>query len=429
MDHTTSTDRTTRHRRRHRGAALVAALLLLFAAACGGDDDDESSDSTDSTASEDVLGTPNAASGEPVKVGFVSDGRTPALDNTHMEPAAQATVSYINDYMGGIGGRPIELVTCETAGEPGKATDCANLLVQEDVVMTVMPETQQPLSVHTVLAANGIPLFVYGVTDTAITEDAESSFMIASLTAGLSGLAIEVAEENDLEKVTVFVVDVPAATGYYEGFGETQFEDAGVDLDLVRIPLGAADITQQVNEVVTGDPTVLTIIGDPGLCINAINGLKSNGFDGPITVLNGCATEDVVTAVGENMDGVIMASPTPLGDDSNEGIQLWNAILEEYDPSFDDPNEGLTTFITMMSARQALEGISGDITPDTVTSTIKAAPEQPLITGAGLGFRCNGKAESPTPAVCTRGALRVALDAQGEPVLPYEPFGTSPIPD
>ena len=71
---------------------------------------------------------------------------------TRMLPAAKATVSYINDYMGGLAGRPIDLVGCETAGDPGKATDCANQLVQDDVAMVIMPETQQPLAVHTVTA-------------------------------------------------------------------------------------------------------------------------------------------------------------------------------------------------------------------------------------------------------------------------------------
>ena len=121
-----------------------------------------------------MLGTPNAASGEAVKIGFVSDGRTASIDNSQMLPAAKATVEYLNAYQGGLAGRPIELIGCETAGEPGKATDCANQLVQDDVAMVVMPETQQPLAVHTVLAANDIPLFVYGVADPAITEDAEA---------------------------------------------------------------------------------------------------------------------------------------------------------------------------------------------------------------------------------------------------------------
>ncbi len=391
--------------------ALAAAVALVLVAGCSSDGD--ASGTTDSTVSADVLGTPNPATGEPVKVGFVADGRTPSIDNTMHVPAGQATVDYINDYMGGLGGRPIDLVTCESQGDPGKATECANELVQESVVMTIMPENQQSLAVHTVMAANDIPLFVYGVTDKAITEDTQSSFMIASLTAGLSALPIDVAKENDIDNVSVLVVDVPAATGFYDPgtFGAMQFEDAGITLNEIKVPLGAPDISQQINDIVSGGDTVVHIVGDPGLCIGAINGLKTNGFDGPVTILNGCGTDAVKEAVGANMEGVIMASPTPLGDASNPGIELWNAILAKYNPGFGDSTEGLTTFITTISARQALEGISGDdITSDTIRTTVKAAPEQPLITGVGLGFPVQRQGRPADPGSvhprCPPGLLR-----------------------
>jgi len=58
------------------------------------------------------------ATGAPIKIGVVSDGRTAAFDNTVQLRAAAAIVKYLNDYRGGIGGRPISLVTCETAGDP-----------------------------------------------------------------------------------------------------------------------------------------------------------------------------------------------------------------------------------------------------------------------------------------------------------------------
>ncbi len=417
-----------RNQWRLKGIALVAVFGLAVGATACKSSDDKGASGTATTVDANVLGTPKPATGTPVKVGFVTDGRTPTVDNSTQEPAAKATVSYINDYMGGIGGRPIDLVVCETAGDPGKATDCGNQLVQDEVVMAIMPESTQALAVHTVLAANNIPMFVFGTSDPAITTDGQNSFMLASLTAGLSGLPIDVAKEKGIDKVTVMIVDVPVATSFYEGAGKQVFDDAGIQLELVKIPLGTADISQQINQVVTGGPTVVHIVGDPSLCIGAMNGLKTNGFDGPITTLNYCSSDAIRTAVGANMAGVIMATPTPLGDNSNPGIQLWNAILAKYDPSYKDADQGLTTFITTYSARQALEAITGEITADTVRTTIKAAPEQPLVTGVGIGFRCNGKADPENPAVCTRGALKATLDDHGNPSCRTWPSAPRPSP-
>jgi branched-chain amino acid transport system substrate-binding protein len=114
-------------------AVVVLGALLL--AACGGDDDDggEGADeATDTTAGseEDLLGPEDQASGEPVRIGMVSDGTTQAFDNTDELRAAQATAEYWNTHKGGVGGRPVEVVTCETGADPAGATDCANQLVE-----------------------------------------------------------------------------------------------------------------------------------------------------------------------------------------------------------------------------------------------------------------------------------------------------------
>jgi branched-chain amino acid transport system substrate-binding protein len=61
-----------------------------------------------------------------VAVGFISTGQTAAIDTTDEIKAAQAVVKYANQYLGGIGGRPIELTTCEEKGVPATAQDCAN---------------------------------------------------------------------------------------------------------------------------------------------------------------------------------------------------------------------------------------------------------------------------------------------------------------
>ena len=434
MDQLTPTHRPGRPAGRLRGAAaaVITVALLSAAAACGSDDDDSSSSpsggaGTDNDA--EVLGTENAASGEPIKVGFVSDGRTATIDNTAHGQAADAMAEYLNDYEAGLAGRPIELVECEAQGEPGKATDCANQLVQAEVAVVVMPESQAAASVHTVTKENKIPLFVYGVADTSILADGETAFALVDVFAGLSDLPIGVAEDEGIEQVTAVVIDVPAATAFFEVLAPDIFDEAGIDLELVTVPPTQADMTPQMTEIASGDETVVHIIGNDSFCIAAMNGLESAAYDGPITILNGCGNEATATGVGDYMDGVVMAAPFALGDDSEPGIQLWNAIADTYGEDIDDPDDGLTTFITFMAMRLALEDLQGDVTTETIISTVQAMESTPIPGSAGLEFRCNGKAAPLLPAICTRGSLRVTLDADGQPMLPYELAGSTPIED
>src|SRR5262245_43551420 len=98
-----------RHSRWHRWTVGIAGLrVVVQVSACGGGDNSTSSATTEGTgttaSAADLLGPVNKASGEPVKIGMVSDGATQAYDNTDELRAAQAAAKYWNEHKGGIGG-------------------------------------------------------------------------------------------------------------------------------------------------------------------------------------------------------------------------------------------------------------------------------------------------------------------------------------
>ena len=406
--------------RRRVAAAAVAAALALTGAACG-DSDPEPDAGGETGADASLLGARQPASGEPVKVGFVSDGRTPSFDNTIQIRVAEAMADYFNDYRGGIGGRPIEIVPCETAADPGKAADCAAELVQENVVVTVLGESASLGGVWNTLHDAGIPVFFYASTEAAPMLDKDSTFALVSQIAGLADVPIAVAKRNDVGKVTVVVIDVPVATGFYEAVGGQFFADAGIELELVKIPPGTADMTSQMARVASGDPTAVHIIGNDAFCVAAINGLNAAGFTGPVSVVNQCVTDSSREALGSRLEGTIMSTPIVVGDWDNPDMARYKAIVETYAPGEVDLSNamGPTIYMTMTALRDALDGISGEITPKSIIETIRSAPEKPLPGSGGLTFRCDGTAYPITPAVCTRGSMVTELDGEGQPTLPY----------
>src|SRR5262245_39137105 len=182
--------------------AAVAAALTLVTAACGGGDDDGAGSTPSAGPSSAALGPAQPASGAPVKVGVISDGKSAAIDNTIQLVAADAVSKFLNDHRGGIGGRPIELVTCETHADPAVAGDCANRLIQAGVVVTVLGELSSLANVWQSLHDAGIPMAIYGTTETAALLDKDRTFVMVSASAGLADLPISVAKEKNLSKVT-----------------------------------------------------------------------------------------------------------------------------------------------------------------------------------------------------------------------------------
>ena len=163
----------------------VLSVFALAAAACGGDDDESSSgsgseDTSDGSANESLLGPEDVASGEPIKVGMVSDGATQAFDNTDELRAAQAAAEYYNNHKGGIDGRPIEVVTCETGADPAGATDCANQLVEAEVVAVALSQSAVADSVWEPLHAAGIPTLFFQTSTEAMLADTTDSFVMVN---------------------------------------------------------------------------------------------------------------------------------------------------------------------------------------------------------------------------------------------------------
>jgi branched-chain amino acid transport system substrate-binding protein len=117
-----------------------------------------------------------------------------------------------------------------------------------------------------------------------------------------------------------------------------------------------------------------------------------------------------------------------MGATDDPSYQLFQAVMDAYGHDVRDlSNIYASGAYTVMSAlATSLNGISGDITPDSVTQTIKTMPEQPLPGGGGATFRCGGSAVPSLPAVCTNQWLRTTLDAEGQPAS-YEVEDSSDI--
>jgi branched-chain amino acid transport system substrate-binding protein len=417
-----------------RGLAVAVVSVLLFALAACGDDGDEDDDSgaeepTESGDSGGLLGPEDEATGEPVKIGMVSDGATQAFDNTDELRAAEATAEYWNTHQGGVGGRPIEVVTCETGADPAGATDCANQLVEEEVVAVALSQSAVGESVWESLHAAGVPTMWFQTSGEGITTDTETSFVIINPLTGLFGLPISVAESEDADKIAFVVINVPQALTGIETLGPEILGNAGLDYDIIPIDPGTADMTAQMQEVVDSGAGVVQVTGNDAFCIAAFNGLEAVGYEGAITTITQCITDPTRDAVpGDVLEGISIMSTIALGATDDPTFQLYDAVISEYGGDVEDVNNATAMggYVAMASLLTSLEEISGDITSESVVEAIKAMPEAELPGGGGMTFQCGGSALEMLPAVCTNDALRTALDAEGRPTT-YEVVDSTEI--
>lgn len=419
--------RTGRPRRRALGVVALGVValgaLLVGATGCSADDDTAggSGDSPGSASPEqaaDLLGPEDPAAGEPVRIGLVSDGQSPAFDARIEIFAAQATVDFWNARRGGIGGRPIELVTCETAADPAAGTDCGNQMVEQNVVAVAIGQSTVPEAIWEPLKQAGVPTMFFQTNGEGILADAGASFVISNPLTTAFGLPISVAQDTGADKVAFVVIDVPVAISLFEDLGPQIIENAGLEYELVRVPPGTADMTAQMQEVVDSGAGVVQLVGNDTFCIAAIQGLTALGFQGEITEISQCVTDALRQAIpGDQLEGSYITSGVALGATDDPTYQLYEAVMGAYGDDVDDVanNVPMVGYTVIAALATSLEGITGEINPQTVTQAIKAMPEQELPGGGGTMFQCGGSAMSTMPAMCSNQWLRAPLDAEGQP--------------
>ncbi|MCM3883863.1 ABC transporter substrate-binding protein [Frankia sp. R82] len=413
---------------------MSAGVLLAVTAGCsssgGGSDGGGGSGGSTASAADNaaLLGPVARATGAPVKVGFISDGKAPASDSSIELRVADATVKYLNERKSGLGGRPIQLVKCETANDPSKGADCANQVIEQKVAAVVVGASAVAQAIWTPLHAAKVPVLFFSTNDPQQLQDAQSTFSLGDATGVVTGGIQPLAEKTKSKTLTGVIIDVPPALTQFTGETAAVLKKAGIKLKLIPIPLGTADMTPQLQSLSGDAPGVVEVVGNDAFCISAFNALRTAGFTGPYFAVSQCITDATRKAVpADVLERVTINAASPVGVD-NPSTRLYKAVVAAYGKDIDvDDSGGMNMFAELSAFQTALADIKGDITPATVISTFKSMPEKDIPGGGGLKFRCNGKAYPTRPAVCIRGGLTAKLDGKGHPSA-YQVVGYSPIP-
>lgn len=174
----------------------------------------------------DPLGDPNAAAGDPIKIGLFNVEGGSVVSQPALGDAAVAAADYANDYLGGLAGRPIEVVRCADKNDGASATACANQFVEEGVAAVVAAQPAQADLLLPTLVGAGIPYVGVSPVASAEVTTPEPFFFAAGFLGTLSAWA-GYAQEQGWKSFAIFLVDTPAAVGAVQSIGSAMFEKAG----------------------------------------------------------------------------------------------------------------------------------------------------------------------------------------------------------
>src|ERR1700689_1326297 len=179
------------NRLRSLGAAGIA-VIALTAVGCSSSSSPSSSSTSSTTgppaasstaaASSSVFGTPKKATGSPYVFGMIND-ETGAVPFPEARQGAIAAVNYVNNYLDGINGHPIQIDECTGDGTPATAARCANQLVADHPLAILgAADVGAPASIPIYAHAN--LAYLGGIPFTPVPETAANSIQFWSVSVG-----------------------------------------------------------------------------------------------------------------------------------------------------------------------------------------------------------------------------------------------------
>jgi ABC-type branched-subunit amino acid transport system substrate-binding protein len=295
-----------------RGLRVVlVAVLALTATACG--------DDTKSTSGSDSSDTAAAAlTGAPVKLMVVYESTGPSAV-PEVPEGVIAAAKAINAG-GGIKGRPVQVIRCDTKADPNVATECGRKAVAEGVVamvgnLTIYGNRFMPLMAQHKIASIGLE------PATAADFTSPASFPVGGgAPVVFAGLSAALAEAG-AKKIVLARQDIPAAAAVapFVNAGLKRFHLTMRD---VPVPPGAPDMSPYAAAALQRGTDGIVVTQADQDAVNFIEAVRQANPDVKIA-LNAPSNAQVNKALGNDADAIIESGAT--------SIALKNTAEKQYE--------------------------------------------------------------------------------------------------
>jgi branched-chain amino acid transport system substrate-binding protein len=343
---------------------------------------------------------PTEATGEPIRIGMVNQENTPAGSYPELSQATRAAVEFVNEQLGGVDGRPIELEVCNTDFSAEGSTACGQRFAEDEVPVVlggidVFGNAVEVLADNDIPYAGGIPISTQSVTS-------PNSFQWSG---GSWGATVAFAEhattELDAARVSIVYGEFGSITEAAE-YGRTVLERAGVEVQMVPYPVVATDISSPIQAAVSNDPDAIFVLAADTACKAGFDALRTVQTDAQPYFVGACAAPTIIDSVDTSVtDGTIFNVEGPVSvENADVDTALYNAVIERYGDGLDPVGAGTVTFRAFMNVYSVLrelgaEGLDGAALIEAFASKV----DEPSF--MGHPYTCDGAQFEGLPSMCS----------------------------
>lgn len=380
---------------------LAAALVL---SACGG-----------SGTGDELSGT--AATGEPIVVG----AQAPLKGATAYPQSGfgiEAAEYYINEVLGGIHGRPVEVDVCSGDGSPETSINCANGFVSKQVPLVVDAVDQSMGAAVPVLGSANIPII--GTLAGSFVADKAGygkAFYFTGPVSFASLSSMTLFDSMGKKSASLAVNESPTSHAYVDDLIRPIAENLGIDITVQYPPAAGANLNVVAATQLSDEPDVAGVIALPeDACTALFTALRRQGYDG--TILAGSCSQ-FIDEMGAQGAGIVTQPRlwVPLAKDSappkiREQLDIFEKSMEAVGHGAETSSRSLYTFAALVNIANVLNAAGAqEITAQSVTEAFEKVTD--FESFAGPTVTCDGKQWPDVATTCNAQAIFFEVQDDG----------------
>jgi branched-chain amino acid transport system substrate-binding protein len=347
---------------------------------------------------------PVAADGEPIVLGMVNQENTPGGSYPELSQATTAAIDFVNEQLGGIDGRPVELEVCNTDFSAEGSTSCGQRFVDAGVPV-VLGGIDVFGGAIEVLADNDVP-YAGGIPISTPSVQSPNSFQWSGGTWGATvAFAEHASTELEAERVSIVYGEFGSIAESAE-YAQHVLEASGVSTQLVPYPILAADVASPLQAAATSDPDAVFLLAADTGCKAAFDALRTLDLQAQKYFVGACAAPSIIDSVDtEATDGTIFNVEGPvtegaLGEVADADVELYNAVVTRYGDGLNPVGAGTVSFRSFMNLWAVLVGLGADgLDAPSIDAALRAQVDTPSF--MGHPYTCDGEQFEGLPAICS----------------------------
>jgi branched-chain amino acid transport system substrate-binding protein len=355
---------------------------------------------------------PSAASAdaEPIVIGIINQEDTPLGSFPEIRRSVEAGVEFVNTELGGVDGRPIELVSCVTSFNPEQSASCAQDMERAGVVALVGGIDVTSNGSIPVLEQNGIAQ-VGGIPANLVEQKSDVTFFLSGGVTGALAAFLQHTADNGGDSAVVAYGEFESFAVAANDYAVPVAESLGIELETVSFPLNATDFLPVLTRASASNPDSIIVAAAGAACAPIMQTYRDLEIEAQLYLVGACADPEIISAADGAHEGVIFNSEGPPAGEGDVEAGIFASVNELYADN-EGGGAGTVGLRSFFGLYGVLDGLGADgIDREAVLDSMRSAVDRPGFWGHS--YTCDGQQVAGLPALCAPQQSLIEVDPDG----------------